>query len=268
MRPRRAYYIDHTMGQRSCTTILLCLAVMASAQGAPLPVEDTLLRQLQAAGELQGSLSGDISPVLMPAIVERQELLDSVRRLRFTTGVELLRLYEGTEDFSTPEAHRRIYNVLRAVSSMKGIEYYSASRKKMRTLFAESYAIADPQTPSPQPDPVVDRIPSDTIVYMFQEDLTFGKNLYRSRLRYTGEYFLVETTNLTTMRYLLMPMVQPEASYTLTVLVPVGNRILFYGASGARTLRLLGLERSKEESFYNRLQALYGWFAGRLQAGS
>lgn len=255
------------MGQRGCTTILVCLAVVAAAQSAALPVDDPLLRRLEGSGELVGSLSGGNSPALMPAIAERPELIDSVRRLGFTTGVELLRLYEGPEDFSTPEAHLRIYNVLRSVASMKGIQYYSASRKRMRTLFAESYAIDGPHTASPQPDPILDHIPLDTIVYMFQEDLTFGENLYRSRLRYTGNCFLVETTNLTTMRYLLMPMVQPEASYTLTVLVPEGNRILFYGTSGARTLRLLGLERSKEDSFYNRLQALYGWFTGRLGTG-
>jgi len=179
--------------------------------------------------------------------------------------VELLRLYEGQTDWSTPEAHLRIYNVLRSVGSMKGIQYYSASRKKMRTLFAESYLVDGPQTAVPQPDPVLDSIAADSTVYMFQEDLTFGKNLYRSRLRYVEGCFLVEASNLTVMRYLRLPMVQPENSYSLVLLVPADRRILFYGVAGAHTARFLGLERTKEDSFYNRLQALYGWFASRMR---
>jgi hypothetical protein len=66
------------------------------------------------------------------------------------------------------------------------------------------------------------------------------------------------------MRYLLLPMVKPLDSVSFILLIPSGEEILFYGISGARTMRLLGLERSKEDSFYNRLKAIYGWFGDRM----
>ena len=84
--------------------------------------------------------------------------------------------------------------------------------------------------------------------------------------RYTGDTFLLESTNLTTMHYLFFPMVRPENSLTLILLIPDGERILFYGAVGAHTMRLLGLERSREDSFYNRLKAIYGWFTKRMNS--
>jgi hypothetical protein len=253
------------MRKTGCTTILLLVLLGSLAGAQSLLIDEPTLARLVAQGEVQSSLSGGVAPSLVPAIAERAEVIAAVRQTGLTTGVELLRLYEGETDFSTPEAHLRIYNILRSISSMKGLEYYSASRKKMRTLFGQSYVVDGPQSRIPRPDPVAESIPADSTLYVVQEDLTFGENLYTSRVRYGGSYFLVENRNLTTLRYLLMPMVQPGDSLSLLVLVPEGNRILFYGITAARTLRLFGLERSREDSSYNRLQALYGWFTRRLE---
>ena len=68
------------------------------------------------------------------------------------------------------------------------------------------------------------------------------------------------------MHYLFFPMVRPGNSVTLILLIPAGGQLLFYGAIGAHTLRLPGLARSREDSFYNRLKAIYGWFGERVAA--
>jgi hypothetical protein len=267
MRPRWAYYIHHTMRKTGCTTILVLVLVgsLGSAQSTPLLIDEATLAQLTAQGEVQSSLSDGAAPKLVPALPQRSELVATVQQAGLTTGVELLRLYEGKQDFSTPEAHLGIYNILRSISTMKGIQYYSVTRKKMRTLFAESYVVDNPQAQVPEADPVAESIPAESTLFVFQEDLTFGKILYQSRFRYEDGSFSVQTRNLTTMRYLLLPVVQPGRSLSILVVVPEGNRILFYGATGAHTLQFFGLERSREDSSYNRLQALYGWFTRRLE---
>lgn len=245
---------------------LLLVGTVASTQELLSFLEPATLERLERQGELRNSLADGLAPQLVPAIPERQELVQTVRSTSLTTGVELLRLHEGRTDYSTPEAHLRIYNLLRSISTMKGLEYYSASRKKMRTLFAESYLVDGPNSGLPQPDPVVTSIPAYSTACVFQEDLTFGKNYYSAAYRYGGNYFLVDNRNLTTMRYLLVPMVRPGDSLSILVLIPAGRRILFYGLSGAHTARFFGLERAKEDSSYHRLQALYGWFTQRLEA--
>jgi hypothetical protein len=182
-------------------------------------------------------------------------------------GTEVLSVYRNEAvDFDSPESRLQIYNILRSMSTMKGIQYYSASRERMRTLFAESYVVDGPDAEKRLPDPVTREIPAYSKLYVVQEDLTFGKNIYATEFRYSGDYFLLESTNLTTMHYFFFPMVKPENSVTLILLIPAGEQLLFYGAIGAHTMRLLGLARSREDSFYNRLKAIYGWFTERTTA--
>jgi hypothetical protein len=70
--------------------------------------------------------------------------------------------------------------------------------------------------------------------------------------------------NLTPMRYLGMTMIKPAQSLTWLVLIPYEGNLLFYGLACARTASFLGLEKTKEDSFYNRLKAIYGWYAAEV----
>jgi hypothetical protein len=226
-----------------------------------------LYGRLLSEGELRTSLHGDSPPQLIPAVSSRGEIEARIRELGFTVGTEVLSVYRNeAADFDSPESRLEIYNILRSISTMEGIQYYSASRERMRTLFAESYVVDGPDAQQRLPDPVAREIPAYNKLYVLQEDLTFGENLYVTEFRYSGKTFLLESTNLTTMHYFLFPMVKPENSVTLILLIPAGEELLFYGAIGAHTMRLLGLARSREDSFYNRLKAIYGWFTERMAA--
>lgn len=67
--------------------------------------------------------------------------------------------------------------------------------------------------------------------------------------------------NLTRMLYQgIVPAVGPEELGLNLVVVPLGERLLFYGNSAARPISLLGMEARVQRSFYNRLVALYRWF--------
>jgi hypothetical protein len=68
------------------------------------------------------------------------------------------------------------------------------------------------------------------------------------------------------MRYLGLPLIREGQSLTWICLVPCGSRLLFYGLSGVHARGFLGLEKSsaREESFYNRLKAIYGWYTRAL----
>jgi hypothetical protein len=225
-----------------------------------------LLERLDREGELRNSLRGDDPPELIPAVPAKTEIEAVIRDMEFTVGTEVLSVYRHAgADFDTSESRLRIYNILRSMSTMKGIEYYSASRERMRTLFAESYVVSGPEGEERLPDPMVEEIPPYSRLYVLQEDLTFGENIYATEFRYSGDTFLLTSTNLTTMTYFFLPMVRPENSVTLILLIPDGEDILFYGAVGAHTMRFLGLARSREDSFYNRLKAIYGWFTERVE---
>ena len=102
-------------------------------------------------------------------------------------GTEVLSVYRNESvDFDSPESRLRIYNILLSMSTMKGTQYYSASRERMRTLFAESYVVDGPNRQNRLPDPVVQEIPPTSKLTVLQEDLTFGENLYPADPRRGG----------------------------------------------------------------------------------
>jgi len=259
------------MSLRSLTIALLAVAglLRLGAQAPRLePLEPAIRQELEASGELRGSLTGGASPRLLPQLPRRAQILEEISARRLTVGVEILAVHPGTgEALDTPEGLRRLYNLMNAVSGMKGLEYYSASRKRMRTLFAESHLIDDPLNRRPLPDrEFPGEIPAVEQVYLFQEDLTFGGTIYRAEYYFEDGVLSLHTTNLTPMRYLGLNMIKVEESLSWICLIPYGSNILFYGLTGGKTMKFLGLEksRSREESFYHRLKAIYGWYTRAL----
>ena len=61
----------------------------------------------------------------------RSEIEARIGALELTVGTEVLAVYKNEAgDFDSPESRLRIYNILRSMSTMKGIQYYSASRDR------------------------------------------------------------------------------------------------------------------------------------------
>jgi hypothetical protein len=157
-----------------------------------------------------------------------------------------------------------IYGFMRSIGTLEGIEYYSASRKKMRTFYAESYLIDDPGTRKRLPDPAppaAGALPRFESLFAFQRDLSFGANVYRYDFESAPGAVRVTATNLTRMSYSLVPVMAPEALKTRLLVIQAEDGIVFYAASGAAAP---GVFKGKlEESFSNRAEALFKWFAAR-----
>jgi hypothetical protein len=159
-----------------------------------------------------------------------------------------------------------IYGIMRSIGTLEGIEYYSASRKKMRVFYAESYLIDDPKAKARLPDPAPPSpgaLPRLESLYAFQRDLSFGSNVYRYDFESAPGAVRVTATNLTRMSYALIPVMAPEALKTRLLVIQAEDAIVFYAASGADAP---GLFKGKlEDSFSNRAEALFKWFAARAE---
>ncbi len=188
-----------------------------------------------------------------------------------TFGVEGLFYYPSSynREFFQREPsqqHLAIYNILRSISSMKGIEYYSASRQRWRTFYLDSYVIPSQNAEQPLPDPLVSSIPEDSLLYIFQHDSSFGRNRYQAHYRYHEHSFLVTIHNLTTMRYLIFPMVQPQNMRILIHIMPTEEGLIYYGLSMVNVPNLFGFEERVANSFTNRVRALYRWFKSQMDS--
>ena len=205
-----------------------------------------------------------------PASLLSGELTGSASAIDYAVGVESLHfipketLAPELRGISTDEYLLSLYNTLRSVSTLEGIEYYSASRERMRTLFAETWVIKGPDDDTRLPDPLVSTIPRKDTLYIHQKDLTFGENVSRVVYRHEGSALSMSITNETTMRYMLFPLVREGNMSMQMLILPVSEGIVFYGLSTVDVLDLKVFYKKMRASFTNRLIALKDWFISQV----
>jgi len=150
---------------------------------------------------------------------------------------------------------------MRSFGSLKGIEYYSASRGRMRELYAESYRIDDPGKMNALADeaaPAPDAVPPSESLFVFQKDTTFGANTYSYAFASFPDAVLVEATNLSKMKYGPLTMVSEGELGMRLLVICADEAIVFYSESSVSAPALF---RSRVgESFANRAEALFRWF--------
>jgi hypothetical protein len=248
----------------------------AQAQSAPdagdspaaqlLPAEAA--SQLAAKGKAVRSGSG--LPAFLPQVPASAAIQEAIAAEKPSVLVEAV--------FSHPRARlagvaakaaelASMYGILRSLGSLQGIEYYSASHKAMRTLYAESWIVDGPETKARLPDPAPPApgaLPAAETLFAFQRDLSFGANTYRYDYSAFPSAVLVKSNNLTRMSFGLVPLLAPNALATRLLVIQTDDAILFYAVSGASAP---GIFKGKlEESFSNRAEALFRWFSAKFSS--
>ena len=178
--------------------------------------------------------------------------------------VESLFLYhkdpEDGHSMWTDSQQTSVFNVFCSLSTLTGIEYYSASRKRMRTFYDKSYIVDGPEGKIPLADPAWSRVPEKSTLYVIQRDLTFGENRYRYDYEVKPEFIRFTQENLTTLHWGLVPLLGKGKLRTTVMVIDVEGYLLVYAISAAKTPLIPGLEGKMRDSFSNRADAIYGWF--------
>jgi hypothetical protein len=250
----------------------LALAVLAPA---PLPAEGATASDIVGAAayaEVQAkgkavSTSADAAPSLLPSHAAAAGIRASIAAEKPGILVETVFVLPRKKP-SDPAARKAelaaIYGAMRSFGTLKGIEYYSMTYKKMRVLYTESYRIDDEVRRSPLPDPPppeAEALPATETILALQKDLTLGSNVYRYQFRGYSDAVLVEATNLTRMTYGIIPMVAPGGFKSRLLVIAADDAIVFYSASEAATS---GIARTRlGESLSNRAEALFRWFSDK-----
>lgn len=234
-----------------------------------LAVPDADTRTQLLAGGLQVPLTA-AGPTLTPDLVSRERVVEWLDAIAVTYGAEVLRLIRAGDGRaggggSAGCRWTELYNHLRAVSTLQGIEYYSASRGYHRTLYKQSYAVAGPNDHTRVPDPVAGSIPEHSTLYLVQEDSTFGSNVYQNDYRFDGTTITMRVHNLTTMWWSILPLVNPGDFRSVVAVTPTDQGLLFYAAAGIHTISIGGVRERSQRSLRNRLDALERWLRARLR---
>ena len=273
------------MRRNPCRTIFLLPALFifiagAAAQGKGavaarlLPSIDSLVgRDLAVELAEKGKIlktSVDSRPSFLPHDASTAGIAEEIETRKPGILVEtlfLLKRVAPRDAAAEAKELLRIHALMRSFSSLAGIQYYSITHGKMRTLYAESYAIDGPATRRRLPDPSappIEALDETQSFYVMQRDLSFGSNVYSYLFEGFPGAVRVRSTNVTTMSIAFIPVMQPGVLVSRLVIVQAREGILFYVESDANTAGFLA-ERIGE-SFANRATALFGWFESRFAA--
>ena len=238
-------------------------AAACPAQLAQLVPDAATRAHLYGEG-IQRALAPGAALRLAPQLPARAAVTASIDGLEVTYGAEVLRLLRGSGAACDWLA---LYNHLRAVSTLQGIDYYSASRGYYRTLYKRSHAIVGPADRTPQPDPVASSVPRHSSLFMEQEDSSFGSNVYQADFRFDGVSLAMLIRNLTFMWWSILPLVAEGDFRSVVVVTPTDQGLLFYAAAAIHAADFDFVRERAQASLGNRLDALERWLRGRLAAG-
>ena len=204
------------------------------------------------------------SPRLLPNYEALQRLVaETQNSLEPNLFVETLSLYRKPSGALSEAEMTALFNRLTAISTLAGIEYYSESRKSMRTFYETSLVISDPASKKPLPDPVFAATPDSLVLYARQKDLTFGDNIYRYDYQAEKDALFFVQENYTAMSIGIIPAVGKNKFRTVLAVIDAGDSLLIYAAAMAKAVSLPGLGDHIGASFTNRAQAVLKWFAGQ-----
>jgi len=199
---------------------------------------------------------------------------DVMSALEPDVAVETLYLYkkpassgeDGSPQSWTSEQRSALFNQILALSSLSGIQYYSATRKTMRTFYESSVVIDGPQTKKPLPDPTFEQPPEAFTLYARQKDLTFGDNIYRYDFVTTAEAFFFVQENLTALNAGIIPAVGKNRLRSVFAIIDTGDSLLVYAVSLTRAASVPGMGDRIGNSFSNRAEAVLKWFGERADS--
>ena len=216
----------------------------------------------------QGSLMRSVynkentEPQLAPLFAVPQTFAKSWNKGNPTFLIEALYLYTKTQ--GGMKDVEKISRILRSVSKLEGLQYYSSSRKKMRTLYEKSYVIEDMKTESRIADPI-DNPAADFSVYVLQKDLTFDKNVYRYRFCSDADSAGFMSTNVDVLKYSIFKAMEPENLEASIAVTDLGDYLLIHMLTRADFTAPSVFRDRVQNSFRTRGEAVYKWFIAQYE---
>jgi hypothetical protein len=149
-----------------------------------------------------------------------------------------------------------------AVSKLAGVRYWSITHKRWQTLIVDAYALSGPAGGPRRKDFSPDEITEDRLLYYQQQDNLSGKAIYRIHIQSISPDRLVfDTENVSTMRYLLLPIFRPGDMQSIYFFERVSQDVWRYysiARMGAKASKLAG---GHAASSINRAVAFYRYLA-------
>ena len=253
--------------QAWCAAGMMVAAVSAGyARGAEALLPTETFAALRENGELhQETLTFSLCPntPLAAAAVAAWEYHDaptySAESLYYLPKAELTGGKNPAEDVSLARAAQ----VVRMISTMQGIQYYSNGDKKWETLYTRAYMIENSRSKRAIPDQTDGDADGKTF-FCLLDDHSFGQNVYQLDYRQSANEVSVRFTNVDAVKVAMITGVKPRRMNINLVVTDCGDSFLVYMVVQATHPKISFLEKRLRRSLAARVDAIYGWFKSQF----
>ncbi len=153
--------------------------------------------------------------------------------------------------------------ILRMVSNMQGIQYYSNGDKKWETLYKRAYMVESPRSKQAIPDQTEGNADGKTF-FCLLDDNSFGENVYQLDYRQSADEVSVCFTNTDALKVAMITGVKPRDLKINLVVTDCGDAFLVYLVTQAKYPQISFLEKRLRRSLTARVDAIYGWFKNQF----
>lgn len=208
----------------------------------------TLLPDSVYAGDTKKFVFGDIS----------DKTGFAAECLYYVSKAELVEKSKKEDKTSIDTSISSVSKIVRSISKMKGMQYYSNTRKRYETLYTESYRIENPNSVQPVADDLEGSSDGKTM-YLFQNEHTFGKGYYQVQYHENKKMVSMQMKNTSAMYFGIIKAVDPDKLKIVVNIIDDGDGYYVYLGMSVDFMQLAGMESKMNKSFQARLDALYNW---------
>jgi len=178
-----------------------------------------------------------------------------------TPGFGMLVVTAGR--FRVPSGAAGLLRRIGAISELQGVRYWSTTHQSWQTLIAGASALEDSTGAHHRKDFAPGELTTGRTLYFEQEDNLTGLATFRLHVQSaSADRVVFETENVTTMRYLFMPLFRPGEVQSIYFLDRESEDVWRYYSISRTAPGPSSLVTGHDASSINRAVALYRHLAG------
>lgn len=152
-----------------------------------------------------------------------------------------------------------VSRVLRSVSKMQGMNYFSTTKNKTLVLYDKAYMIESINSKKRIPDQNSGNA-NGQISYCYQKDNSFSDIFYRLNYYQNENTMLAVFSTTNTIGIGPIKAIAPENLKIFIYVEDKGDEILLYLCTDLDSVKFPGIKGQITESMTSRMDAVYNWF--------
>ena len=262
----------------SLAVVLATGSAFMYAEGSrnEFPVVDEQPDVYKASGESFHRFTSDDNKVrLLPKSEYSEELKNFIfgnmsdktgyasEALFFVTKDEVVNKSKKEDKSKVDTSIKTVSKIVRSISDMKGMLYYSNTRSRYEVLYKDAYRVRDEKNTEKIADDVEGSSNGKTIYAMLDEH-TFGKAYYKINYQENDKCVTMQMENLTSLSYKFIKAVKPGKFKMAVSVYDTGDGYFVYVAMTADFMQMGFLENKMNKSFAARIKAIKDFIVGQF----